>query len=57
MIQELQRIATLCNRAVFDATAENLQLAIDKRKAVGDASEVALIRFVEPINSIEEVSF
>eukprot|EP01119_Soliformovum_irregulare_P005914 TRINITY_DN1765_c0_g1_i1.p1 TRINITY_DN1765_c0_g1~~TRINITY_DN1765_c0_g1_i1.p1 ORF type:complete len:1070 (+),score=303.07 TRINITY_DN1765_c0_g1_i1:145-3354(+) len=48
----LQRIATLCNRAVFDQAQDNLDKNIDDRKTVGDASESALLKFCEKITSV-----
>jgi sodium/potassium-transporting ATPase subunit alpha len=51
----LQRIATLCNRAVFDlAEPGNMEKPVLQRKTVGDASESALIKFCEPLRSINE---
>ena len=49
----LHRIATLCNRAVFDSDPNNLAKDILQRKTVGDASESALIKFAEPFKNID----
>ncbi|KAG8430254.1 hypothetical protein GDO86_018148 [Hymenochirus boettgeri] len=45
--QSLERIATLCNRAEFINTAEDVP--INKRQVNGDASEAALLKFTEQL--------
>ena len=50
----LHRIAALCNNAVFDADAENMNKEVAIRKTVGDASESALLKFCEPISNVEQ---
>eukprot|EP00033_Pygsuia_biforma_P002503 GCRY01002773.1.p1 GENE.GCRY01002773.1~~GCRY01002773.1.p1 ORF type:complete len:1058 (+),score=237.52 GCRY01002773.1:171-3344(+) len=48
--QHLQRVATICNRALFEPST--LHKPVLERDTIGDASESALIKFVEPIRSI-----
>eukprot|EP00002_Diphylleia_rotans_P007754 TRINITY_DN1741_c0_g1_i4.p1 TRINITY_DN1741_c0_g1~~TRINITY_DN1741_c0_g1_i4.p1 ORF type:complete len:1012 (+),score=263.44 TRINITY_DN1741_c0_g1_i4:79-3114(+) len=50
--QALQRVATLCNRAVFDPKKGND--AHGHPRTIGDASESALIKFCQPIRDIIE---
>jgi sodium/potassium-transporting ATPase subunit alpha len=49
----LQRIATLNTDAVFLASSDN-EPDVLKKETKGDASESAIIKFVEPIRSIKE---
>lgn len=51
--QALQRIATLNTDAVFLASTEN-EPDVLKRETKGDASESAIIKFVEPIRPIKD---
>jgi sodium/potassium-transporting ATPase subunit alpha len=51
--QALQRIATLNTDAIFLASSAN-EPDVLKRETKGDASESAIIKFVEPIRSIVE---
>jgi sodium/potassium-transporting ATPase subunit alpha len=51
--QALQRISTLNTDAVFLATSAN-EPDVLKRETKGDASESAIIKFVEPLRSIVE---
>jgi sodium/potassium-transporting ATPase subunit alpha len=52
--QALYRIGVLCNKATFDTGVgedgvDNMSLPILQRKTIGDASESALLKFVDPI--------
>eukprot|EP00002_Diphylleia_rotans_P025319 TRINITY_DN4_c0_g1_i2.p1 TRINITY_DN4_c0_g1~~TRINITY_DN4_c0_g1_i2.p1 ORF type:complete len:1006 (-),score=236.56 TRINITY_DN4_c0_g1_i2:389-3406(-) len=49
----LQRVATLCNRAVFDPKKE--RDAGGHLATIGDASESALIKFCQPLRDILEM--
>jgi len=51
--QALQRIATLNTDAVFLASTEN-EPDVLKRETKGDASESAIIKFVEPVRPIKD---
>lgn len=48
----IQRIATLCNRAAFSNDPANMALPVNERAVIGDASETALLKFCEPIDSV-----
>ena len=50
--QALQRIATLNTDAIFLQSKENLEKEVLQRETKGDASESAIIKFVEPIRPI-----
>ncbi len=51
----LVRCATLCNRASFEDTMENMSRPVLQRTCVdGDATEYALIKFTEPLRPVEE---
>ena len=52
-LKALQRIATLNTDAVFLATSDN-EPDVLKKETKGDASESAIIMFVEPLRSIKE---
>jgi len=53
--QRLRLIASLCNNAVFDANPENMKKNVQQRSTIGDASESALLKFCEKVQSVEEV--
>lgn len=48
---KLVQIGTLCNRTTFHMNEENLRKPIKERKANGDASETAFIKFCETVLS------
>lgn len=52
--QQVQKVATLCNRATFDPDIENMTKPIVSRKTIGDASESALLKFCEPLRPVLE---
>jgi sodium/potassium-transporting ATPase subunit alpha len=49
----LRRAAALASVATFEDTKENMEKPILKRKANGDASEQAIIKFVEPLTEVK----
>eukprot|EP00002_Diphylleia_rotans_P016614 TRINITY_DN3234_c0_g1_i4.p1 TRINITY_DN3234_c0_g1~~TRINITY_DN3234_c0_g1_i4.p1 ORF type:complete len:987 (+),score=198.48 TRINITY_DN3234_c0_g1_i4:49-3009(+) len=52
-IWKLVRAAALCNRAYFDT--ETMDLPVSEREAVGDASDVALLRFAESLSPAQPI--
>lgn len=52
---QLQRIASLCNNAVFKPSRENLSRPVQLRDTDGDASESAFIKFCEPLTPILDI--
>jgi sodium/potassium-transporting ATPase subunit alpha len=52
--QALQRIATLNTDAIFIVSPENDKKDVLAKETKGDASESAIIKFVEPLRSISE---
>eukprot|EP00457_Paulinella_chromatophora_P001096 gb/GEZN01001098.1/.p1 GENE.gb/GEZN01001098.1/~~gb/GEZN01001098.1/.p1 ORF type:complete len:950 (-),score=94.77 gb/GEZN01001098.1/:70-2919(-) len=51
--QRLLQVAALCNNAKFQQQDENFPA--DQRKTLGDASETALLKFCQKIQSVEEL--
>jgi len=52
---KLLQTAALCNNTVFDADPSNMMRPIQERKCQGDASETALVKFVENCTPLEEL--
>ncbi|KAL0491254.1 sodium/potassium-transporting ATPase subunit alpha [Acrasis kona] len=51
--EKLKRVAGLGSVANFEDTPENMEKPILRRKANGDASEQAIIKFVEPLSTVK----
>ena len=52
-LQQLRTVAGLCNSGEFDAATINLPL--EKRKIIGDATDQAILRFSEGLGSVSEL--
>jgi len=52
---KLLQVAALCNNTVFDSNPSNMQQPIQERKCQGDASETALVKFVEHCTPLMEM--
>jgi sodium/potassium-transporting ATPase subunit alpha len=52
-IEQLQTVAGLCNAAEFDTATRRLPLA--HRKIHGDATDQAILRFAEQLDSVAEL--
>ncbi|OIW27831.1 Na+/H+/K+ antiporter P-type ATPase [Coniochaeta ligniaria NRRL 30616] len=52
-ISQLRAMAALCNAAEFDAA--DMQTPVERRKAYGDATDQAILRFAEQLGSAREM--
>jgi len=52
-LSQLRAVAALCNAAEFDAA--DMQTLVERRRAHGDATDQAILRFSERLGSVREM--
>lgn len=52
-LSQMRALSALCNAAEFDAATNNL--SVDQRRVYGDATDQAILRFSEKLDSVSQM--